>query len=286
MNKPSVFSASSDEPQVLPTRIVPKIWGRAVLPEPFESEVRQTHEPGEPIGEIWFGSPAALGNILVKYLFTSDKLSVQVHPSDAQAQAGEAGKEECWLILEAEPDAQLAIGFKQELSEEEMRAAALDGTIEDLLDWHTVEPGDFFYLPAGTVHAIGAGIALVEVQQSSDTTFRLYDYGRPRELHLERGIAVADRGSYASSWRDRISDGTQALVNGPHFQLTRLVGAPGSSELAQFAQPCLVLPLAGSVSLGGNEVPSGSCAFAQDISAFAFSDDAIALLVANTANTD
>lgn len=266
---------------VLATRAVEKVWGRTVLPEPFETEVRKVVSPGEPVGEIWFASPAELDQILVKYLFTSDKLSVQVHPSDAQALPDEAGKEECWLILAAEPDAKLAIGFQEEHTSEAIEAAAQDGTIEQLLAWHEVAAGDFFYLPAGTVHAIGAGISLVEVQQSSDTTFRLYDYGRPRDLHLERAIAVADRGRYSSEHRARVTDATVALVSGPHFQLTRLVGLPDDAVRTQFARPCLVLPLSGAVLHVAGEIPPGSCAYADDLSALQFSENGVAMIVAN-----
>ncbi len=150
----------------LPTRMVAKVWGRDHLPVPFVAPA------GERIGEIWFEPPPELPQVLVKYLFTSEKLSVQVHPSDAQALAGEAGKEECWLVLDAEPDARLAIGFVRAVTAEEIAAAAQDGTIEELLAWHPARAGDLFYLPAGTVHAIGPGLSLVEVQQNSDTTFR------------------------------------------------------------------------------------------------------------------
>lgn len=271
---------------VLPIRVVEKVWGRRELPEPFASEVRGRVNEGEPVGEIWFASPAELDDILVKYLFTSDKLSVQVHPSDAQAQAGEDGKEECWLILDADPGAKLAIGFKQELSADAMRKAALDGSIEGLLEWHSVQAGDFFYLPAGTVHAIGAGISLVEVQQSSETTFRLYDYGRPRDLHLDRAIAVADGGSYPAAHRSRISDQTVTLVEGPHFKLTRMIGSPDAAISDQFAQPCMVLPLNGEVSLGGSPVAAGSCAYAESLSTLRFSEDAVSLLVASVSQLE
>jgi len=166
----------------LPTRLVEKVWGRDALPAPFVAP------QGKRIGEIWFEPPPEHPDLLVKYLFTSENLSVQVHPSDADALAGEEGKEECWLVLDAEPGATLAIGFDEPITAEQMEAAARDGSIEDLLTWHPVKAGDLFYLPAGTVHAIGPGLSLVEVQQTSDTTFRLFDYGRPRELHLELSL--------------------------------------------------------------------------------------------------
>jgi len=281
MTIPTASSSRASSTGLLETRAVEKVWGREVLPEPFETQVRRTVAKGEAVGEVWFDSPPELEEILVKYLFTNDKLSVQVHPSDEQARHSEHGKEECWLILDAEPDAQLAIGFTQTLSAETVEAAARDGSIEQLLEWHDVAAGDFFYLPAGTVHAIGAGISLVEVQQSSDTTFRMYDYGRPRELHLDRAIAVADRGPYSEQYKSRVDGTTSTLVRGPHFQLSRLAGAPDKGVLEQFARPCLVLPLSGVVHLEEIQVPAGSCATAQDLALFQFSEDAIALLVSN-----
>ncbi|PEQ10193.1 mannose-6-phosphate isomerase, partial [Novosphingobium sp. PC22D] len=161
----------------LAIRQVEKPWGRDVLPAPFSAPA------GKRIGEIWFEPPPELPQLLVKYIFTSEALSVQVHPSDAETMAaglGRQGKEECWLILAAEPGARLGIGFREPLDGAAMRKAALDGSIEHLMDWHSVRPGDFFHIPAGTVHAIGAGVSLIEVQQNSDITYRLYDYGRPR----------------------------------------------------------------------------------------------------------
>jgi hypothetical protein len=154
----------------LPVKLVDKPWGRTDLPPPF------TAPDGRQIGEIWFEPPAALPELLVKYIFTSDKLSVQVHPSDEQTLAkglGKQGKEECWFVLAAEPHGKLGIGFREPISHEAMRAAALDGSIEEMLVWHEVKAGDFFYIPANTVHAIGAGVTVVEVQQNSDITYRL-----------------------------------------------------------------------------------------------------------------
>lgn len=151
-------SASSYSARQLPTRMVAKVWERERLPAPFAAP------DGQRIGAIWFETPPKLPQVLIKYLFTSEKLSVQVHPSDAVALPGETGKEEWWLVLEAEPDARLAIGFRRKVSADEIEAAALDGTIEDLLVWHPTRAGDLFYLPAGTVHAIGPGLSLVQVQ--------------------------------------------------------------------------------------------------------------------------
>ena len=176
--------------QLLAMHRVEKPWGRYRLWPGFDDPAPD----GEPVGEVWFQSPGdAAPDLLIKYLFTSEKLSVQVHPDDAQAHARglPRGKDECWLVMAAEPNAQLAVGFARDVSPEAIRSAASDGTIESLLAWRTVSPGDFVYLPAGTVHAIGAGVSLVEIQQNVDLTYRLYDYGRPRELHLDDGIAAA-----------------------------------------------------------------------------------------------
>ena len=257
----------------LPTRMVAKVWGRDHLPAPFTAPV------GERIGEIWFEPPPELPQVLVKYLFTSEKLSVQVHPSDATALPGEAGKEECWLVLDAEPDARLAIGFEHAVSPAEIEAAARDGTIEALLAWHPARAGDLFYLPAGTVHAIGPGLALVEVQQTSETTFRLYDYGRPRELHLERGLAVADGGPYAARHRRRIADGPM-LVDGPHFRLDRVEGLPDAATRDAYAGALLALPLTGEVRAhdGLAQVGAGECLYASSLDGLDFSAAGVTLL--------
>lgn len=243
---------------LLSTHSVAKPWGVVDLPPPFKSAESQQ------IGEIWFDPPPALPDILIKYIFTSEKLSVQVHPSDADTEAaglGRRGKEECWLITSAEPDASLAIGFKEESDAEAVRAAALDGSIEDLLVWHPVSAGDFFYIPAGTVHAIGAGVSLVEVQQTSDITYRLYDYGRPRELHLDEALAVAKLAPYDIKFRKRIAPaGSQLLVEGPYFELHYVDGSAGEDAHTFTGQPALILPLEGSVSVGGEAVQPGQCA--------------------------
>lgn len=258
----------------LPTRMVAKVWGRDHLPAPFAAPA------GERIGEIWFEPPPELPQLLVKYLFTSEKLSVQVHPSDAQALPGEAGKEECWLVLDAQADARLAIGFVREVSAEEIAAAAQDGTIEELLEWHPARAGDLFYLPAGTVHAIGPGLSLVEVQQNSDTTFRLYDYGRPRELHLDRALAVARGQPYGRTHRRSVVDG-QALVDGPLFRFDRVEGAPDAATLAAYAGSLLALPLAGEVAAqdGAACAGAGECLVANGLASLDFSRAEVTLLV-------
>ncbi|TCM19542.1 mannose-6-phosphate isomerase [Novosphingobium sp. PhB165] len=261
----------------LAIRGVEKPWGRDVLPAPFVAP------EGERIGEVWFEPPAALPDLLVKYIFTSEKLSVQVHPSDAQTIAkglGRQGKEECWLIVAAEPGAKLGIGFDAPISQEAMRAASLDGSIEGLMTWHEVQPGDFFYIPANTVHAIGAGVSLIEVQQNSDITYRLYDYGRPRELHLDEGMAVSKGETYdLARWHKRVPvRETQSLVDGPLFLLDQVVGAPSPEIAARYPDAVLVIPREESVKIGGELVAPGGCALATSLASVEFADNGVYLL--------
>lgn len=257
----------------LPTRMVAKPWGADALPPPFVSPA------GERIGEVWFEPPAELPGLLVKYIFTSEALSVQVHPSDAQLPGH--GKEECWLVVAAEPGARLGIGFARDVSRDEMRAAALDGTIEKLLAWHPVRPGDFFRIPAGTVHAIGAGISLIEVQQNSDTTFRLYDYGRPRELHLEQAVAVA-RGACFDAANHMVlpATGSVTLANGAPFRLDRIEGTPDPALVDRYPGALLVIPRFGTVTVAGEAVHPGDCALALSISDIRMEPMAQALIAA------
>ncbi|HLH42946.1 MAG TPA: class I mannose-6-phosphate isomerase [Bryobacteraceae bacterium] len=161
----------------LPSRFLHKIWG----------------------SEVWFEG-GAVPPILVKFISTFDRLSVQVHPDDDYARLHHncLGKTEMWHILSAKPDAEIAAGFRQPISSERLRQAALSGEIVDLLQWHKAAPGDTFFIPAGTVHAIGEGIALCEIQQSSDMTYRLYDWNRRPPLHFEHALAVSLREPHAA----------------------------------------------------------------------------------------
>jgi mannose-6-phosphate isomerase len=262
----------------LPTKQVEKPWGKDTLPAPFQAP------EGERIGEIWFEPPAELPQLLVKYIFTSEALSVQVHPTDAQTIAkgiGRQGKEECWVIVDAEPGAKLGIGFKQAIDADAMRAAALDGSIEELMEWHEVAPGDFFYIPANTVHAIGAGISLIEVQQNSDITYRLYDYGRPRELHLDEGMAVAKGEPYADKWKGKAPGSTSVtLVPGPLFTLDQVAGEPGAEVVERYAGKLLVIPREGTVQVTGQDVAPGGCALAQSLAEVTFASSGLCLLAA------
>ncbi|CAN5856006.1 class I mannose-6-phosphate isomerase [soil metagenome] len=206
---------------LLATKRVEKPWGRHRLWPGFADPA----PGGDPIGEVWFQTPhAGEPDLLIKYRFTSEKLAVQVHPdyADARAAGYPRGKDEAWVILAAEPGATIALGTNAPMTKEALRAASLDGSIEQLLDWKPVKPGDFFYSPAGTVHAIGAGITLVEVQQNVDLTYRLYDYGSARELHLEAGVAVSNPVPFEPlPAPGKLSEDRTILAEGPKFVLER-----------------------------------------------------------------
>jgi mannose-6-phosphate isomerase len=130
--------------------------------------------------------------LLLKFLFPHEKLSVQVHPDDEQARRVDQpwGKTECWYVAHAKPGAQIALGLKPGVTVAQLEAAIHEKRAEELLNWLNVYTGDMIYVSGGTVHTLGPGSVIVETQQQSDTTYRLYDYGRPRELHLKEGMAA------------------------------------------------------------------------------------------------
>ena len=237
----------------LDRRYVEKPWGRTQLPPMFEQP------RADRIGEVWFTGGDDLP-LLAKYIFTSERLSVQVHPDDDQARArGLAqGKTECWYILDAEPDAVLGLGLVRDVTRDELRQSALDGSIEQLVDWRPVRSGDFYFVPAGTIHAIGAGISLLEFQQNADVTYRLYDYGRPRELHLDDAVAVALRGPYPDNLDQHLLSGDdQVLVDGPHFTLAHThVDVFGDRQR-------WIIPIEGEVRAGGGVAVPGECMLAK-----------------------
>jgi mannose-6-phosphate isomerase len=179
-----------------------------------------------------------------------------VHPDDEQARRlGLArGKSECWFILDAEPGATIGLGLRRELTRDELRAAALDGSILEEVEWRPVAAGDFLYVPAGTIHAVGGGISLLEFQQNSDVTYRLYDYGRARALHLDEAIAVAYRGPYPERLARRVDERDDCvLVDGPQFTFVH-----AHSDCLEDRMRW-VLPLSGEVRCGGNTARSGEC---------------------------
>ncbi len=242
--------------KLYPIRVQPefheRVWGTRDL-SPIYAEA-----PGkEPIGEVWLtGDNCRVANgplagkslaelarrfgreligtaapqadrfpLLIKFLFPREKLSVQVHPDDATARriGQPCGKTECWYVLDAEPGAQVALGLKHGTTPQEFAKAIHEPGAEQLLNWIDIHAGELIYVAAGTIHAIGPGSVLVETQQNSDTTYRLYDYGRPRELHVEQGLAALKEITRAGKIGKRIMDGrVTSLVCSPFFRVDKV----------------------------------------------------------------
>jgi mannose-6-phosphate isomerase len=162
--------------------------------------------------------------LLIKFLFPGDKLSVQVHPDDdgARKYGQPCGKTECWYVLRAEPGAQVALGLKPGVTLDEFRKSIEETRAEELLNWVDVLAGDMIYVAAGTVHTIGGGMVLVETQQTSDITYRLYDYGRPRELHIEKGLEAVKLDTNAGKVIRGANDKSDVLVRSPFFQVEKM----------------------------------------------------------------
>jgi mannose-6-phosphate isomerase len=166
--------------------------------------------------------------LLLKFLFPEEKLSVQVHPDDITAQRfGEPwGKTECWYVAHARPGSQVALGLKPGVTRAQLELAIHDKAAEELLNWVNVYPGEMIYVAGGTVHTLGPGSVLIETQQQSDTTYRLYDYGRPRPLHLEKGLAsVKERVASGKVIRpapvtiDAGKNRSSAMIAAPYFSV-------------------------------------------------------------------
>ena len=238
-------------------KFVEKPWGQEILPDIFDGG------SGKKIGEVWFEAPKGISpQLMIKYLFTSEKLSIQVHPNDRQARriGFPHGKEECWFVLDAKPDAVLGLGLNKTASATKLKTAAILGEIEQLLDWKPVKKGDFFYVPAGTIHAIGAGISLLEVQQNVDITYRIYDYGRPRELHLDEAMAIAKLTTYdMKHWNEIPDDKSTILSAGPPFGLFQIVGTDDEIISQTASKEWQIIPLEGSVAVRGKLIKAGEC---------------------------
>lgn len=241
--------------QQLHGQAVEKVWGRRDVPAMYGDASGRA----DPVGEIWFAHEAA-ASLLVKCLFTSEKLSIQVHPDDALAQASgyPRGKEEAWYVLSAEPGATIGAGFSQDLTPEQLRAAALDGSVEELMVWHPVQPGDFFYVPAGTVHAIGAGLSLLEIQQNVDLTYRLYDYGRPRPLQLDEAVEASVAAPFVRHPVTALSPTRVVLIDAPHFVIERLSGSDAHRIAASAEVPQWLMPIAPGCTARGTALEPGT----------------------------
>jgi mannose-6-phosphate isomerase len=262
----------------------PRPWGRLDL-RPWYASTGTT----EPVGEAWLTGPesvvetgamagqtlaavaaeageALLGALdhiggpefplLVKLLFPNDKLSVQVHPDDAHAQAmGQPrGKTECWYVLEAKPGATIALGLREGATVDAVRAAIAAGTLEELLQWVPVQAGDMVFVDAGTVHAIGPGVVFLETQQTCDITFRMYDYGRPRELHVEQALQVMKLETTAGKVKPVAMDGFTRLIAQKYFVVDRYDLAGASEVIVPTnGAGCLVGLSGGAAVIGGPE---------------------------------
>ncbi|SFP67506.1 class I mannose-6-phosphate isomerase [Sphingomonas rubra] len=242
----------------LKTTRVEKPWGRHDLFPGFPDQPADR----DPIGEVWFQQPGdTKPDLLIKYLFPGQKLSVQVHPDDEQAHARglPRGKDECWTILQATDDAAIAVGTKAPMSKEALRTAALDGSIEQDLHWQPVHAGDFMYCASGTIHAIGGGLTCIEVQQNSETTYRLYDYGSDRELHLDDGVEVANPVPYVPvAPPETVSDTRTIMVEGPKFVLERCKGGDRRVALPE-GTTAWVVPITGGGEVAGLSFAAGEC---------------------------
>src|SRR5579871_3826680 len=240
-------------PLLLQPQFYERVWGTRDLKPFYAREVT-----GDPIGEAWLtGDNCAVRNgplagrtladlaqefgkqflgdavrnvsrfpLLIKFLFPTEKLSVQVHPDDeGAARVGQpCGKTECWYVLRADRGAQIGLGLKPGTSKTEVEAAIRENRMEQLLNWIDVHAGDMIYVDAGTVHAIGGGAVIVETQQNSDTTYRLYDYGRPRELHIEDGLRVTKEQTHAG----KAVAGERQIVQ-------------GKTQVNLIASPCFIV---------------------------------------------
>ena len=250
------------KPYILERKILPKVWGGRAL----ESVLGLTLPPGEAVGETWElfdrpdgssrirGSdetvrdlmmehgPELLGRgvqattqgffpLLIKYIDASSRLSVQVHPNDEQARiAGEGGKSEAWVVLATSEDAKVICGLRDGVTHEQFAAVAASQAVEELLQSFTPAVGDAIYVPAGTVHSIGPGVVVYEVQQNSDITYRLYDWGRPRETHVTKALEAVRTASITPQ-ADTETDESESewLFRNEFFSTRRLrVRSPGT----------------------------------------------------------
>jgi mannose-6-phosphate isomerase len=239
-------------------RIVQKPWGSLDL-QPWAA----TPTDGAAVGELWYersGDAEAHAKLLLKVLITKEQLSIQVHPDDIYARSIGLpwGKTEAWYILSAEPGAKVGVGLKRAISRPQLRQAIDDGSIADLIQWRPVVQGDVVFVPAGTIHTIGPGLTLAEIQQHSDTTFRMFDFGRGRELHVTDAVAAANPGpAGAVSAPVLYSDARTLLIVDPHFVLERIDLLPGSNWSFHAAGETWLLALRGSAQIGPFETSTG-----------------------------
>ncbi len=243
-------------------RAVRKPWGSADL-RPWSA----IDPDGDPIGELWFQRAdvnAPDPALLLKLLFTTKPLSIQVHPDDDYARSIglPRGKTEAWYILSAVPGARVAAGLKRQVTAPQLRAAIEDGSIANLVRWHGVLKDHLIFVPAGTIHAVGAGLVVAEIQQRSDVTFRLFDYGRQRALQPDEAVAAAktDPADFQSVHR-RLTDERTLLVANRNFVFER-IDLPANShwELSAEKETWAVV-LDGHAEVGPIELGVGEALF-------------------------
>ncbi len=243
-------------------QVVHKPWGSTDL-LPWSHVLSD----GEAVGELWFQRPvltAPPSALLLKLLFTKEALSIQVHPDDALAHSiGLAhGKSEAWYILSASPGAEVAIGLKRQLTAGQLRASIEDGSIADSVHWHRVQKGDAVFVPAGAIHSIGPGLVIAEIQQRSDATFRLFDYNRQRELHMDNAVAAAHPGpAICQVIQRRLTNARTSLLANPYFVLERIDFLSKSSWELQAAHETWFLILEGHAQFGLMNAFAGEAMF-------------------------
>jgi mannose-6-phosphate isomerase len=243
---------------------VRKPWGVGDL-RPWNT----ANQDGGLVGEIWYerpGNAESAPSLLLKLLFTSQPLSIQVHPDDAYAQSmGQArGKAEAWYILNAAPGAKIALGLKKSLTPRQLREAVDDGSIAGLVAWRTVLSGDAISVPARTIHAIGAGLVIAEIQQRSDATFRMFDFGRKRDLHVANAVAVADAVPAEADLKfKRLTDERTLLVSNTHFAFERIELTQRAVLHLEAEHETWLLVVSGSGRAGKFDVIAGDAIFAQ-----------------------
>lgn len=250
--------------EVARTRVLQKPWG-VTDPRPWNA----ADPSGHSIGEICFersSVPASEPTLLLKILLTNQPLSIQVHPDDkfARSIGLPNGKTEAWYVLAAEPGAAVALGLKQSLTPSELRKAVEDGTIARLVAWRPISTDDIVFVPAGTIHAIGPGLVIAEIQQRSDATFRMFDHGRDRELHVERALAAAIAvPASAQTPPQHLEHGRVLLTSNSHFVFERLELEPDSVWHLDATRETWILILSGTARVGALNVIKGQAVFAE-----------------------
>jgi mannose-6-phosphate isomerase len=250
--------------EIARTVSVPRPWGVVGRRFPVTAD-----DDGIAIGEIRYerpGKPASDPSLLLKVLLTRQPLSIQVHPDDAYAQSVGLpnGKTEAWYIVSAAPGAKVALGLTREMTPQHLREAIEDGSISELVAWQAVSTGDVVFVPAGTIHAIGADLIIAEIQQRSDATYRIFDYGRQRELHIESAIAVANTGPPAGKATPiPLSDERTLLVSSHHFCFERICLPPGTTWRLEADRETWLLVLSGVARVGSFDILTGDAVFAQ-----------------------